>query len=226
MARSELIFNTEAAPWRGDLGAFLRDRITPTMTFARVRVQGSGPHRFTPVKLPRGLRLEIRVEPYSQAEPPTWSPAGRVDGNGAHRASRRCPGHRKSGRSPRADGEARAPDSCRGRAPGSLAVPARGACFRGLRGRLDRISFGHHPAAACESRRAAVLVLDRSPGLPADRLRADHGWPRASGGARARARRTLELCRGRIRDGDRTDAGEGRQSGGLLRPTWCSTGAR
>ena len=45
------------------------------MTIARVRVQGSGPHRFTPVKLPRGLRLEIKVEPYSQAEPPTWSPA-------------------------------------------------------------------------------------------------------------------------------------------------------
>ena len=44
------------------------------MTVARVRVQGSGPHRFTPVKLPPGLRLEIRVEPPSQAEPPTWSP--------------------------------------------------------------------------------------------------------------------------------------------------------
>jgi eukaryotic-like serine/threonine-protein kinase len=71
---SELIFNTEAAPWRGDLGAFLRDQIAPTMTAARVRVQGTGAHRFTPVKLPRGLRLEIKVEPYSQAEPPSWLP--------------------------------------------------------------------------------------------------------------------------------------------------------
>jgi eukaryotic-like serine/threonine-protein kinase len=70
----ELIFNTATAPWRGDLGAFLRDRITPATTVARVRVQGAGRHRFTPVKLPPGLRLEIRVEPQSQAEPLSWSP--------------------------------------------------------------------------------------------------------------------------------------------------------
>jgi serine/threonine-protein kinase len=71
----ELVFETNVGPWGGDLGAFLRDRITNTMTVARVRVHGSGRHRFTPVKLPPGLRLEVRVEPSAQAEPPSWSPA-------------------------------------------------------------------------------------------------------------------------------------------------------
>jgi serine/threonine-protein kinase len=70
----EFVFNTESQPWRGDLGGFLRDRLTPGLTLARVRVQGSGPHRFSPVKLPPGIRLEIRIEPVSGAEPPTWSP--------------------------------------------------------------------------------------------------------------------------------------------------------
>ncbi len=70
----EFLFNTESQPWRGDLGAFLRDRLTPGLTHARVRVQGSGPHRFSPVRLPRGIRLEIRIEPSAATEPPTWSP--------------------------------------------------------------------------------------------------------------------------------------------------------
>jgi serine/threonine protein kinase len=74
-AALELTFKTDAAPWRGDLGAFLRDRLSPALNFVRVRVVGSGPHRFTPVKLPRGLRLEIMIESIFQATPPTWSPA-------------------------------------------------------------------------------------------------------------------------------------------------------
>jgi serine/threonine-protein kinase len=73
-AAFEMTFDTEAAPWKGDLGAFLRDRMAPSMTFARVRAQGSGTHRFTPVKLPKGLRLEIKVEPSGQADRPVWSP--------------------------------------------------------------------------------------------------------------------------------------------------------
>ena len=47
----DLSFNTETLPWAGDLGAFLRDRITPTMKNVRVTVTGSGPHQFTPVRL-------------------------------------------------------------------------------------------------------------------------------------------------------------------------------
>ena len=69
----ELTFNTDSQPWRGDLGAFLRERLKPGLTAARVRVQGSGPQRFSPVAL-RDIRLEIRVEPSSPADPPVWSP--------------------------------------------------------------------------------------------------------------------------------------------------------
>ncbi len=70
----ELTFNTEMPPWRGDLGAFLKDQLSARTKRARVRVVGSGPHYFSPVRLPSGLRLEIRVDPLSVAEPPSWSP--------------------------------------------------------------------------------------------------------------------------------------------------------
>jgi len=76
----ELTFNTEMLPWQGDLGAFLRDQLTAGVSRARVRVVGSGPHHFSPVRLARGLRLEIRVDPYSVAEPPSWSPAPQTTG--------------------------------------------------------------------------------------------------------------------------------------------------
>jgi len=77
----ELTFNTETLPWQGDLGAFLKDHLTEAVTHARVRVVGSGPHHFTPVRLARGLWLEIRVEPYSVAEPPSWSPEPQATGD-------------------------------------------------------------------------------------------------------------------------------------------------
>jgi eukaryotic-like serine/threonine-protein kinase len=71
---ADLTFDTAAPPWDGDLGAYLRDRLTPGVGHARVHVIGSGQHRFTPVRLPRDFWLEIRVEPLSAAEPPSWSP--------------------------------------------------------------------------------------------------------------------------------------------------------
>jgi serine/threonine protein kinase len=73
-AGPELIFDTQAAPWNGDLGAFLRDRLPPDLHHVRVLVIGSGSHTFTPVRLPDGLFLEIRVEPLAASEPPSWSP--------------------------------------------------------------------------------------------------------------------------------------------------------
>jgi len=76
----ELTFNTETPPWQGDLGAFLRERLTAGVTHARVRVVGSGRHHFSPVRLARGTWLEIRVEPYSVAEPPSWSPQPQATG--------------------------------------------------------------------------------------------------------------------------------------------------
>jgi serine/threonine protein kinase len=72
--RSELTFDTQNPAWGGDLGAFLRDRLTPELKHVRVLVIGSGIHRFTPVRLPDGLYLEIRVEPLAASEPPSWSP--------------------------------------------------------------------------------------------------------------------------------------------------------
>jgi eukaryotic-like serine/threonine-protein kinase len=74
-AALELTFNTWEAPWGGDLGAFLHDNLLPSFRFVRVQVKGSGEHVFTPVKLPRGIRLEIRVETTSRVGAPSWSPA-------------------------------------------------------------------------------------------------------------------------------------------------------
>ncbi len=72
-AALELTFRTGTAPWGGDLGAFLRDNLLPSFHFVRVRVIGTGRHVFTPLKLPRGIRLEIRVE----ATTPGAAPRGR-----------------------------------------------------------------------------------------------------------------------------------------------------
>jgi serine/threonine-protein kinase len=69
----ELTFETAAPPWNGDLGAFLRDRLAAGARYARVRVFGTGKQRCSAVRLPRGISLEIRVEPTS-SEPPSWSP--------------------------------------------------------------------------------------------------------------------------------------------------------
>jgi len=70
----ELTFDTGTAPWNGDLGVFLREQVIPGTRHARVRVTGSGLHRFTPVQLPRGVWLEVRVDPLAEAEPPSWLP--------------------------------------------------------------------------------------------------------------------------------------------------------
>jgi eukaryotic-like serine/threonine-protein kinase len=76
----DLTFDTAAPPWGGDLGAFLRDRLTPGLAHARVHVVGSGQHRFTPVRLPQDLWLELRVDPLAMAEPPSWSPQPNATG--------------------------------------------------------------------------------------------------------------------------------------------------
>jgi serine/threonine-protein kinase len=70
----ELTLDTADRRWDGDLGAFLRDRLTADIRHARVRVLGSGLHRCTPVRLPTGIRLEIRAEASPDAEPLSWSP--------------------------------------------------------------------------------------------------------------------------------------------------------
>jgi eukaryotic-like serine/threonine-protein kinase len=76
----ELVWNTADSPWHGDLGTFLATRLSPDMKSVRVRVQGTGQHRFTPVVLTPGLRLEIRVESGSGVEPPSWSSESQATG--------------------------------------------------------------------------------------------------------------------------------------------------
>ncbi len=78
----DLTLDTANSRWGGDLGAFLRDQVPPQARHLRVRVVGSGAHRFTPVRLPEGLTLEIRVDPAPGAEPLSWSPDPRSSGQG------------------------------------------------------------------------------------------------------------------------------------------------
>ncbi len=77
----ELTFDTASPPWNRDLGAFLRNHLVDGVRYARVRVLGSGNHRCSAVRLPRGISLEIRVEPTS-SEPPSWSPDPLTTGPG------------------------------------------------------------------------------------------------------------------------------------------------
>jgi serine/threonine-protein kinase len=77
-----LAFDTQAEPWNGDLGAFLRERAPGAGGELRVRVVGHGSHSFTPVQLPRGMRLEIRVETSPGAEPISWRAPPEVTGRG------------------------------------------------------------------------------------------------------------------------------------------------
>ncbi len=76
----ELSFTTTDTPWQGDLGAFLRDKVQEGAKHVRVHVVGSGSHFFTPVRLPRGLWLEVLIDAYSAAEPPSWSPRPEASG--------------------------------------------------------------------------------------------------------------------------------------------------
>ena len=60
-AAADLVMDTADTQWGGDLGAFLREHTTSRGRHLRVRVVGTGSHRFTPVRLPDGLTLEIQV---------------------------------------------------------------------------------------------------------------------------------------------------------------------
>lgn len=81
-AGAELVMNTADPRWDGDLGAFLRG-VSPGARHVRVRVIGSGAHRSTPVRLPDGMILEVRVEAEpAGADLPTWSPDPQKTGPG------------------------------------------------------------------------------------------------------------------------------------------------
>ncbi len=71
----DLVMNTSEPEWNGDLGAFMRARLSAQTRNVRIRVEGSGAHRFTPVKIPDGIQLEIRVNAVSPPglEPLSWN---------------------------------------------------------------------------------------------------------------------------------------------------------
>jgi serine/threonine-protein kinase len=78
----DLLFDTDAPQWHGDLGYFLREKMAESAKHARVRVRGSGPRRCSPVRLPDGLVLEIRIEPpvNGDTEWLSWSPEAEAEG--------------------------------------------------------------------------------------------------------------------------------------------------
>ncbi len=82
VAPPDLTMETADPSWAGDLGAFLRQNVRPGARHLRVRVVGSGSHRFTPVRLPEGIILEIQVQASPGAGPPSWSPDPQATGPG------------------------------------------------------------------------------------------------------------------------------------------------
>lgn len=64
--------------WGGDLGAFLRHSVRGKPRHLKVHVVGTGVHPFTPVRLPDGMVLEIRVDPTPGAGSPAWYPRPQV----------------------------------------------------------------------------------------------------------------------------------------------------
>ena len=68
----ELSFDTEAPPWKGDLGLFLAEQVKAGDPLVRVRVTGSGLHGWSPVRLPDGVSLEVLVSPNLAGQFPWW----------------------------------------------------------------------------------------------------------------------------------------------------------
>jgi serine/threonine-protein kinase len=82
VAPPDLTMSTSDPGWAGDLGAFLRRNMRPEARHVRVLVVGTGSHRFTPVRLPDGIILEIQVEAAPGAGLPSWSPDQQATGSG------------------------------------------------------------------------------------------------------------------------------------------------
>jgi serine/threonine-protein kinase len=78
----DLIFDADSEEWHGDLGAFLQRKVGEGVKHARVLVIGSGARRSSPVRLPDGIALEIRVEAPARADSEwlSWSPEAESGG--------------------------------------------------------------------------------------------------------------------------------------------------
>lgn len=67
-----LEFDTEAIANGRDLGLFLASQLREGSGFVRVKVRGRGQHPWTPVRVPAGVSLEIRVTPGLDGFVPSW----------------------------------------------------------------------------------------------------------------------------------------------------------
>ena len=164
------------------------------------------------MKLPRGLRLEIKVEPSALAEPPVWSPPEGCHRNGAHRAGRRRPGPHEPDPAPRVVSEARAPDSCRGRAPGSLQCQFLAPATPDLRGDLIAFrSITTRPRPSIVDQPLFSFPIDRPVCRLVDCVLITGGRALA-GRAGPWVGRTFAVRRCRRSDGDRAYARKGRET--------------
>lgn len=77
-----LTFGVQDAPWQGDLGLFLAEKVVPGTPQATVLVRGSGVHATSPVRLPDGLSIAILGESTegSKLPMPTFVPKPAVAG--------------------------------------------------------------------------------------------------------------------------------------------------
>jgi serine/threonine-protein kinase len=80
-AAAPIIFDTAAKPWNGDLGAFIKERADSGPSELSIIVQGSGTHRFSPVRLSGPFRLYVHVRTQPGVDPPVWMPAPDVTGD-------------------------------------------------------------------------------------------------------------------------------------------------
>ncbi len=182
---SELTFDTSAPPWGGDLGAFLRDRLTPGVKHVRVRVIGSGTTSIhAGATGARSLAGDSR-RAVGRGRTPSWSPQPNATGPALIELHGGALVHLQSHLASRRKLASRAPDPCRGRAPcACLDVSSR---LPGSSGRFagDLIAFRSPSTQPYPDRRqqARILVSGRSPGLSASRVATDHGRNRARGRA-------------------------------------------
>ena len=65
-----LTFNVEDAPWSGDLGKYLAEKLVEGTTRATIQVKGIGVHATSPIRLPDGISIAILGESAEGAKVP------------------------------------------------------------------------------------------------------------------------------------------------------------
>jgi hypothetical protein len=74
------VFEVTAAPWVGDIGRFVADRLAAGPKALRIVARGAGTFEMTPIRVPAGTSLSISVEPPAEGAPPLlWRPKPDVE---------------------------------------------------------------------------------------------------------------------------------------------------